>query len=177
MNSGLLKTQSGYQGRGRESSRRSFLILLKESEREFLVLRDTGGNHYYDFCCCCSLVPPRDPAVVAVTGACRNQNWEGSTFLSSWRSCDPKGIRQTTVALSVSVFSHHLALDVHQLQEVNNRAVTKIPAFWPKTKERSPRNPDSTKEMTKRKSSGLQLLKVINKLLNLHLIAHIWLWL
>lgn len=61
-------------------------------------------------------------------------------------------MRQTTVALCVSVFPYQLALDVGQLQKVNNRVkLPKSQLSGQQTKDESPRNLEGTRELTKRK--------------------------
>lgn len=83
MNSGPLKTQSGHNGTNRESPRRGSLILAQIVRKGIPSIQRCWQKpllyiffSFLHFFFSHSLVSPRNPAVVAVTGACGNKNSE-----------------------------------------------------------------------------------------------------
>lgn len=116
MNSGPLKTQSGHKGTNRESPRRGSLILGQIVRKGIPSIQRCWQKpllyiyfflHFFSSFTC---VSKKSCSSGSNRSMWKQKLWERNTFLSSRRSWDPKGMRQTTVALSVSVFSYQLAL-------------------------------------------------------------------
>lgn len=134
-------------------------LRLKEWKRELLTLGETAGNHdFNDF----SLSPILS-FTLASKKCCSGGNnrrlqeskfWERGTFLSNWTSCDPKGMKPTSVTLSVCVFS----LFGLRCGSVAGSAQYSRILAWSEDCKVNPRKPECTKDITEKKEFQIATL-------------------